>query len=194
MKNQKKLILASNSPRRKELLSNLGIKFDIVPSFFDESQVPVLSPEEYVEIESYEKTLFVAKKFPETFVLGADTIVAVEDNILGKPKDKDNAFFMLKSLSGRSHFVFTAYSIINIKERIEKTKIVATEVFFKQLSKDEIYWYVKTGEPFGKAGAYAIQGIGSFLAKKIIGSYTNVVGLPMCEVVSDLKKFDIIKI
>ncbi len=190
---KEEIILASTSPRRKELLENARIKFNVVASSFDETTLSKFEPEDYVKLQSYKKTEDVANIYKKTFVIGADTIVVVDSSILGKPKDENDAFLMLESLSNKAHFVFTAYTIINITKNIVITNLVKTEVFFKLLSKQEISWYIKTGEPFDKAGAYAIQGLGSFFIEKISGSYSNVIGLPVCEVVLDLIKLNILE-
>ncbi|MCD6225334.1 MAG: septum formation protein Maf, partial [Deltaproteobacteria bacterium] len=162
--------------------------FTVVPSSFDESSVSVSSPEKYVKILAESKASDVSERYPEQWVIGADTIVCAGDNILGKPESGRDALRMLMQLSGRLHHVITGYSICCKKNGHSFTDSVTTEVIFKNLTKNEIDWYIGTQEPFDKAGAYAIQGLASRFVKLIKGSYTNVVGLPVCEVIESLKK------
>ena len=181
-----RLILASNSPRRRELLAQAGITFIVIPSEVDERQVARSDPDKLVRVLAESKAIDIAEKHPDSWVLGADTIVVIDNQILGKPDSADAARDMLKRLSGKVHQVFTGYCVCcRHKERLF-TDAVKTDVCFKSLSDAEIEWYIRTGEPFDKAGGYGIQGIGSFLVKSIQGSYTNVVGLPVCEVMSFL--------
>ena len=181
-----KLILASKSPRRSDLLEKAGLTFSIVPSDFDESSVAMSDPESYVKRLARSKAIDISKKYPDSWVLGADTIVLIDDSILGKPGSKDEARSMLKQLSGKTHQVITGYCLCCQTKNDIISETVKTDVRFKTLSDAEIEWYIQTGEPFDKAGAYAIQGIGTFLVKSINGSYANVVGLPVCEVIEFL--------
>jgi len=195
----KKIILASKSPRRRDLLEKLGLNLKIVPSNIDETAVSMKNPEKYVKELSFLKANNIALFYPDDWVLGADTIVVVaadydDDQILGKPRSKTDAIAMLNTLNNREHSVFTGFSIVNQKKKCIMTQSVETKVFFKCLSPREIQWYVNTGEPFDKAGSYAIQGIGAFLVKGISGSYSNVVGLPVCEVIETLMNLNIIQI
>ncbi|MBU1055347.1 MAG: septum formation inhibitor Maf [Proteobacteria bacterium] len=186
------LILASKSARRRYLLKQAGINFSVIPSDFDENTVPVSSPEIYVKILAESKAKYISDKYPDSWVIGADTIVVINGKILGKPSDRDDARIMLKDLSGQTHEVVTGYCICcKAKERSFSESII-TKVLFKDLSENEIEWYIHTKEPFDKAGGYAIQGLGTFLVKSINGSYTNVVGLPVCEVIEFLIKEGII--
>jgi septum formation protein len=181
-----KIILASQSPRRRYLLEQAGLQFTVVPSRFDERAVSMSAPESYVRKLAENKAEDVAKYYPEHWVIGADTIVLINNQILGKPATRVEAENMLQKLSGKIHQVFTGYCIrCKVREQIH-SDAVCTDVQFKQLSNQEIQWYVDTEEPYDKAGGYAIQGLGSFLVKKINGSYTNVVGLPVCEVMEFL--------
>jgi septum formation protein len=182
------LILASKSPRRRYLLKQAGISFSVIPSSIDESSVPVSSPETYVKALSEAKADNVSIKFPEKWVIGADTIVLKDGAILGKPGSKAEARAMLKQLSGQTHQVLTGYAIYCKAKNRKFSETVKTQVLFKSLTDKEIEWYIHTKEPFDKAGAYAIQGLGTFLVKSINGSYTNVVGLPVCEVIEFLIK------
>ncbi len=183
-----KLILASKSPRRSDLLEQAGLTFSIIPSDFDESSVTMSDPEFYVKTLARSKAVDISKKHPDSWVLGADTIVLIGDHILGKPGSKDEARSMLKQLSGKTHQVITGYCLCSQTQNNIISETVKTDVRFKSLRDTEIEWYIQTGEPFDKAGAYAIQGIGSFLVESINGSYANVVGLPVCEVMEVLIK------
>ncbi len=180
------LILASKSPRRKELMEYIGEEFEIASAQVDESYDESLSPCEVVEYLSKIKAMPL--KNEKDIVIGADTVVATDNKILGKPKDEDDAFLMLKTLSGKEHKVYTGVTLI--KGEKTKTFSVETKVYFYPLTDEEIKEYIKTGEPMDKAGAYGIQGKGCLLIEKIDGDYFNVVGLP----VSRLKKeLDIMK-
>jgi len=180
------LILASKSPRRKHLLEQAGLKFSVIPSDFDETSVAMSEPASYVRALAEFKALDISKKHPDSWVIGADTIVLIDNQILGKPGSKDEAGEMLKRLSGKRHQVLTGYCICCREKKQLFSETVNTEVHFKKLRREEIDWYIETGEPLDKAGAYAIQGVGSFLVRNIDGSYTNVVGLPVCEVIDFL--------
>ncbi|MEH7417124.1 Maf family protein [Neobacillus drentensis] len=180
------LILASSSPRRKELLENLHLSFAISSSDVDESFDPSLSPEEVVMELAERKAQVVFQKNQDSFVLGSDTVVVIDHQILGKPADEAEAISMLKRLSGRKHEVFTGVAIVTptgAKKFYERT-----EVWFWELTEDEIYAYVQSGEPFDKAGAYGIQQLGSMLVKKINGDYFAVVGLPVARTIRELRK------
>jgi septum formation protein len=184
--NDQCIILASQSPRRKYLLEQAGLTFEVLPSTFDESSVPLEQPEAYVRKLAEGKAFDIAGQRPAAWVIGADTIVLINGTILGKPTSAGEARRMLIQLSGQTHQVLTGYAILHLASNTLHTETISTEVVFKNLSKPEIEWYVHTTEPFDKAGAYAIQGLGTFLVKKINGSYTNVVGLPVCEVIEYL--------
>ena len=184
-----RLVLASSSPRRKELLESVGIKFEVITPTSDESSLDKENPDDYAIRLSSEKALSVSKNLDgNTLVIGADTIVIVDNEILGKPKDEEEAKIMLGKISGRAHHVLTAFSIIKPEHSILHRHIVGTEVVVKTLEPHEIEGYIKTGEPMDKAGAYGIQGVGAFMVKEIRGSYTNVVGLPLVELVEALTK------
>ncbi len=180
------LILASKSPRRRYLLKQAGLSFTVIPSHFDESNVPPSSPEVYVKLLAEAKANQVSEDHPEKWVIGADTIVIIDECLLGKPDSRAQARSMLKRLSGKTHQVFTGYCICCKSKDRSYSEVIKTDVRFKNLSDPEIEWYIRTNEPFDKAGAYAIQGLGTFLVKSIKGSYTNVVGLPVCEVIEFL--------
>ncbi|GBC59881.1 septum formation protein Maf [Desulfonema ishimotonii] len=180
------LILASQSPRRRYLLEQAGLSFSVIPSRFDESSVRLTDPENYVRILAQSKAEDIARQSPESWVIGADTIVLIDGTILGKPGSRDEAREMLLRLSGQTHQVHTGYAVCRKAEERMITDAVKTDVLFKKLTDEEVEWYVHTKEPFDKAGAYAIQGLGTFLVRSINGSYTNVVGLPVCEVIEVL--------
>ena len=189
-----RLILASNSPRRRYLLEKAGLKFSIIPSRLDESSVTLSSPESYVKSLAVAKAEDISDRYPDSWIIGADTIVFIDNIIMGKPASRDEAFTMLKSLSAKTHQVLTGYCICHKATGHLFSECVTTDVSFKNLSEKEIEWYIDSGEPFDKAGAYAIQGIGTVLVKRINGSYTNVVGLPVCEVLEYLTKNGIVKL
>lgn len=180
------IILASKSPRRRYLLEKAGLQFSVIPSNFEEKSVIATSPRSYVETLARSKALDISAKYPDSWVIGADTIVLIDGNILGKPVSSTDARAMLESLNNRTHQVLTGFCICHGNSNRIFSDIVATDVLFKKLSAREIEWYIETGEPFDKAGAYAIQGLGMLLVKSINGSYTNVVGLPVCEVMESL--------
>ena len=181
-----RLILASKSPRRSDLLEQAGLKFSVIPSDFDESTVAMSDPDSYVIALAESKAIDISEKHPASWVIGADTIVLIDRKILGKPGSKEEARDMLQRLSGKTHQVLTGYCICCKKKNRFFSETIKTDVRFKKLSDAEIEWYIQTDEPFDKAGAYAIQGLGTFLVKRINGSYTNVVGLPVCEVMEFL--------
>ncbi len=177
------LILASKSPRRQYLLKQAGLTFQVIPSQVDESTIAQAPPSEYVRILSEAKARNVSDKFPESWVIGADTVVVINNTILGKPSSIDEARSMLKRLSGQTHQVYTGFAVCCKARQYLFSETVKTDVIFKELNNKEIEWYIHTKEPFDKAGAYAIQGLGTFLVKRINGSYTSVVGLPVCEII-----------
>ena len=182
------LILASKSPRRKHLLEQAGLKFSVIPSDFDETSVAMSDPASYVRALAEFKALDISHKHPDSWVIGADTLVLSDKQVLGKPGSDEEAREMLKRLSGKRHQVLTGYCICCRARKQLFSETVKTDVHFKELRLEEIDWYIGTGEPSDKAGAYAIQGLGSFLVRSIKGSYTNVVGLPVCEVIEFLTK------
>jgi len=186
------IILASKSPRRRYLLQQAGLSFRVIPSSIDETSAAISSPETYVRLLSEAKANDVAVKYPDKWVIGADTIVLQEGTILGKPRSQTEARSMIKRLSGQTHQVLTGYAICCKAKSRCFSETIKTDVLFKNLTDEEIEWYIQTKEPFDKAGAYAIQGLGTFLVKSINGSYTNVVGLPVCEVIEFLLKEGVI--
>lgn len=190
------IILASASPRRRELLARVGINFRVVPSTADETLLVDESPEAHVIRLSRDKAMEVASR-PEQdgrWFIGSDTVVVRDEVILGKPSDPAEAAKMLASLSGRSHRVISGYAVHDRESDRSLSAAVITMVYFKELTTREIEGYIATHEPFDKAGAYAIQGIGSFMIPRIEGSYTNVVGLPLCEVIAALEELGAIEL
>jgi len=171
------LILASASPRRSELLRNAAIPFLVEPAHLPEQPLPDEKPLDYAQRLARGKALTVHARHPDDAVLGADTVVVVDEHLLEKPADERDAVRMLRLLSGRAHQVITGVSLV--APGFERTEAEITQVVFSALSEDEIGYYVETGEPMGKAGAYAIQGIASRWIERIDGCYFNVVGLPV---------------
>lgn len=185
------IILASQSPRRRELLGQMGITHFIVrPAQGDETAEPNLSPAQLVEALSRQKALEIsAGAASEDVVIAADTVVVLDDRVLGKPKSQQEAAEMLTALSGRTHTVYTGVTVASGPRIV--TEHEATLVRFRSLSPKEIAFYVATGEPMDKAGAYGIQGYGSLLVEGIVGDYFNVVGLPVCRLGQMLRRFGI---
>lgn len=174
-----KIILASASPRRREILASLGLQFQIEVSEIDETLLPDELPHIYVERLAREKAHDIARRHQEGLVIGADTTVVLNDKILGKPADEAEARKMLALLAGEWHIVFTGVAVIDAASGEETTGVCETRVKIAHMPADEIAWYVATGEPMDKAGSYAIQGIGSLFVEEIEGNYLNVVGLPV---------------
>lgn len=172
------LVLASASPRRRDLLSQLGLRFTVAAADIDETPLPEEAADVYVLRLAREKARTVAERFPGTWVLAADTTVALGTELLGKPSSPAEAREMLTRLSGRTHAVYTGVALAG---RAQESMVVRTGVTFRTLSAGEIAWYANTGEPLDKAGAYGMQGKGSFLVSGIEGSPTNVIGLPLGE-------------
>jgi septum formation protein len=181
-----KIVLASASPRRRLLLSRAGIPFEVEVSGVPEDPLPGEQPEALARRLAREKALAVRTRRPGAWILGADTVVALDGEALGKPSDASEARAMLARLSGRSHRVITAFVVLDPEGRIRAERAVLTTVEFRQLAQDEIEAYVATGEPFGKAGGYAVQGRGGQFVARLQGSESNVVGLPMEELVDTL--------
>ncbi len=173
------LVLASASPRRADLLRAAGIPFDVQVADVDETPLVGEGPEAFVCRVAAAKARAIAERVPGRFVLGADTVVVVDKEILGKPRDGEDAKRMLRLLSGRTHQVLTGVSLIGGPPYRGRSAIATTLVEFSRLEEPEIAWYVASGEPMDKAGAYAIQGLGSRFVTRVDGSYSNVVGLPI---------------
>ena len=180
------LILASASPRRAELLRQLKLEFEIVPSDAKEVFDEYLSPLELCQLNAHRKARTVAKKIPDALVLGADTLVFLDRKIFGKPADKAQAREMLLQLQGRTHQVVTGVSLIHLRTHAEKIFAVSTDVLFRPLTPEQIAEYLAKINPLDKAGAYAIQENGELVVSEISGSFSNVVGLPIEMVESEL--------
>lgn len=190
LKINKKIILASKSPRREYLLKLLGLNFDIIPSNIDESQFILTSPSDFVETLSKEKAQVIANLHPDTIIIAADTIVWLENEVLSKPKSYDEAFKMLRKLSNNTHEVFTGITVLHKNATKIISKVSRTEVTFRYLTDEEIDAYIKTGSPFDKAGAYGIQDdFGAVFVSNIKGCYYNIVGLPLSLLYDILKEF-----
>lgn len=184
-----RLILASGSPRRKELLQQMNLSFDIITSNVTEDFPENEKPENIVMYLANKKAEAIFEKEDEAVIIGADTIVISNGNLLGKPSSPDEVRYMLSSLSGKSHQVYTGVSIISKEKTCQFFE--STHVTFWELTKEDIDAYIDSDEPFDKAGGYGIQGYGAMLVKKIDGDYYNVVGLPISRTIRELKRFGI---
>lgn len=185
-----RIILASQSPRRRELLERMGIShFDVIPAKGEERADPNLTPEQLVEELSRQKAAEIAADHPDALIIAADTVVAVDGTVLGKPHDRDDAVRMLQALSGREHTVYSGLTVCWQGRSV--TQHEATAVRFRPLTRDDIDHYVSTGEPMDKAGSYGIQGYGCTLVEGISGDYYNVVGLPVCRLGRILADFGV---
>ncbi|SDN59079.1 Maf family protein [Alkalicoccus daliensis] len=185
----KTVVLASQSPRRKELLTQAGIEFTVQPSVKEEIYDPAETPDNIVASLALQKAEEVFAQHPEAVVIGSDTMVAIDGKMLGKPKDEEEAARMLKQLSGRTHQVHTGAAILSKEDRTVFTETV--QVTFYPLTESEINTYIQSKEPADKAGAYGIQGLGAVLVERIEGDYFSIVGLPVAKVVRALKKHGI---
>ena len=184
------VILASASPRRKELLSLIFHSFRVIPSEFDEDELlHIADPIEAVVRSSLGKAEDIAAKYPESLVIAADTVVVIDQKILGKPKDAADATRMLKLLSNRTHQVYTGVAVA--RDGTLRSGYECTDVIFRELDREIIARYIRSSEPMDKAGAYAIQGIGAVLIRSINGCYSNVVGLPLYKLSIMLEEFGI---
>ncbi len=181
-KDENAVVLASESPRRIDILRSLGISFSIIPPNIDERRKRYELPKDYVLRIAYEKAHKVGNLFPDKWIIGADTAVVYKGRVLGKPGTDEQAIAMLKRLRGHWHKVYTGYCVLNISKQTVYQDVAETRVFIKDLTDEEIAKYIKTTEPFDKAGSYAVQGKGGYMVKEIKGSYSNVVGLPICEI------------
>ena len=183
------IVLASASPRRRELLERIGVtNFTVAAPNVDESVEPGLSPADTVETLSLRKARAAAEHLgPDDLILAADTVVALDGGILGKPRDEDDAFSMLSALSGRENRVYTGVTVLRGDRTVTQHEVTA--VTFRALAPDEIWGYIATGEPMDKAGAYGIQGVGALLVSGIRGDYSNVMGLPVFRLGLILREF-----
>lgn len=183
------IVLASASPRRQELLQQMGVSFRIIPSQVDEHHPGAMAPADLVEHLALAKAREVADRVPGALVIGSDTIVVVDDKVLGKPRDRADAIAMLEQLSGRAHQVMTGVAMVAPGRTLVEHEV--TLVYFLPLTRAQIERYVDTGEPMDKAGAYGIQGQAAALIPSIEGDYFNVVGLPVCRTAQMLSKFGV---
>lgn len=174
-----RFILASASPRRRELLESIGLAFDVMPSNVAEVRLDGEAPEEYVARLSRDKAQALASVHRSRWVIAADTTVLLGDELLEKPVDPADAVRMLSTIAGKTHIVYTGLTLENAERDYSETRVSESEVRMLPLSREDVEWYVRTGEPLDKAGAYAVQGIGAMFIDSIHGSYTNVVGLPL---------------
>ena len=183
-----KFILASSSPRRRELLNSIGLDFDVLPSHVPEVHQEGEAPEEYVARLSRDKAHALSVQYPAHWVIAADTTVLLGDQLLEKPADTKDAERMLAVIAGKTHIVYTGVTLECADREYRDTRVAESEVRMLPLSQREIEWYVATGEPLDKAGAYAVQGIGAMFIDSIHGSYTNVVGLPLATLFQMMRK------
>lgn len=187
----RKIVLASSSPRRKELFESLNIPFTVDSSSVDEKINTKVNPKTFAKKLALAKVRDVAKRHKNAILIGADTIVAIGHLILGKPKDKDDAKKMLRLLNGRKHLVITGLAIIDQLSKKTISKSIVSKVWFKKLTDEQIDEYIETGEPLDKAGGYGIQGRGDAFIVKIEGEWANIVGLPLTLLTKELKKFGV---
>jgi septum formation protein len=186
-----KIVLASKSPRRKELLTQIGLDFIVDVSEIDEDKFKNLAPQSLVKKLSRVKAEKVAKRHKNAIIIAADTLVVLGKELIGKPKDEKDAVRILKKLSGKTHTVITGFTILDSKTKRQITEIVKSKLKFKELSNQEIKDYVTTKEPMDKAGGYGIQGKASVFIERINGDFSNIVGLPIFSLCKALKKFGI---
>ena len=187
-----KLILASGSPRRKTLLQDLGLEFEVIAAQVEEKPRAGEKPEDFVLRAASDKAGAVSCDNPASWVLGADTVVVHGGRILGKPGDGEEALSVLLALSGQKHLVHTGFCLANVKKQVSVSRLVTTEVYFSSFSEEIAAAYVASREPLDKAGAYGIQGAGGVLVEKINGSYSNVVGLPLVEVIQEMLRYKLV--
>lgn len=183
-----KIVLASESPRRKEILSNIGLSFESIPSKLDETKYEYLKPTEMVRKLAEDKAVTVSRIISDsTIVIGSDTVVVYKDKVLGKPKDNKDAYKLLKTLSGSKHRVYTGIALIDTSTGKKYLEHAYTNVYMRDLSDNEIKFYINSGEPLDKAGGYGIQGIGSILINYIEGDFYTVMGFPILKFYEGLR-------
>ena len=187
----KRIILASSSPRRKELLEKTGLKFKIVSSDFEENMKLKMKPLELAKFLSKGKAEAVAKKYRDHVIIAADTFVALGDELLGKPKTISEAEKMLRKISGKAVSIITGYTVIDAMAAKKISNVSVAKAHIKKLTKGEIKNYIKSGEPMDKAGAFAVQGLGAVFIKRIEGDFHGIVGLPLYDLAQSLKKIGI---
>jgi len=187
----KKIVLASGSPGRKGLLTQIGLEFEVDPSSFEEDMTLDMEPNELAKFLSLGKAKEVAGRHKDAIIIAADTFCVLGKEILGKPHTKENAKIMLQKLSGKVHLVITGFTIIDTESGKQVSKSVESKVFFADASEKDIDDYIALGEPLEKAGAYAMQHRGGIFVEKIEGDYFNIVGLPMLPIIRELKNFGV---
>ncbi len=187
----RKIVLASSSPRRKELLAKTGLKFIVDSGDYEEDMTLKLKPIELAKVLSRGKAELVAKKYKDAIIIGADTFIVYKDQVMGKPHTSSRAIAMLKKLSGKSHSVITGFTILDAKTGKSLSRAVVSRVYFATMTPQEIAAYVKTGEPLERGGGYAIQDLGSVFIKKMEGDFLGIMGLPIYELTKALKHFGI---
>ncbi len=191
MKFTKTIVLASASPRRKEILSGAGIRFRVVPSDYEEILDHAVKPSVLAKHLSLQKAEAVAHRYKNALIIAADTFIVFRGKLLGKPHTQAEARRMLAMLNGKSHSVITGYTVLDTKTKKKISRSVQSKVWLRKMTPQEIRAYAQTGEPLDKAGAYAIQGRGAAIVKKIEGDYLNVVGLPLLDLMTSLRKFGV---
>ena len=191
---RKPLILASASPRRQDYFHDLGLEYRAHPADIDEELLPEEKSQDFVKRMAMEKAVSVMDLYPGCWIVAADTVVSLDDLVLGKPRDPLDAVSMLMALSGKEHWVQTGICLACRQEGIVAVQSVRTRVVLSPFSERAAHAYVATGEPLDKAGSYGIQGQGAFLVKEVIGSYSNVVGLPLCELLVMLEEHGVIAV
>jgi len=191
--NNEKIILASGSPRRQQYLKDMGLTFSVQVALIQELPVAGEDPDGFVRRMAQEKAAAVSTEFPDSWIISGDTVVCIGDKILGKPGDEDEAVALLMELSGREHSVKTGFCVTCGIRQVNIVQVVTTKVRFVQFSEKIARAYVATGESLDKAGAYGIQGKGAFLVQVIEGSYSNVVGLPLYELIDVLQAYGVIR-
>lgn len=191
MPEKRKIILASASPRRKEILEKTGLKFSVDAGDYEEDMDRRLQPRQLARFLSAEKAKMIAVKYRNALVIAADTFIVFRGRLLGKPHTEKEAKRMLTLLNGKSHSVISGFTIIDTHTKKKLSRSVETKVYFNKLTNKEIISYVRTGEPLDKAGAYAIQEMGAVIIRKIEGDYFNVMGLPLSSLADALKKFGV---
>jgi septum formation protein len=191
MSESRTIVLASASPRRKELLLLTGLRFTVDASDYEEDLELKLAPHDLARHLSLEKASAVSHKYHNAIIIAADTFIVFRKGLLGKPHTEREAVRMLAMLNGKAHAVITGYTVLDTETGRKISRSVETKVWFRKMAIEELRAYARTGEPLDKAGAYAIQGLGSLIVKKIEGDYFNVIGLPLASLAETLKKFDI---
>ena len=187
----RRIVLASASPRRKEILRITGLKFDVYAGDYEEDLNLSLKPRQLARFLSRKKAEAVAEKFHDTIIIAADTFIVCKDRLFGKPGTGKDAVKMLRVLNGKMHSVITGFTVMDTDNGRIISRSVETKVFFRKLTAEEIIAYAASGEPLDKAGAYAIQGIGAIFINKIDGDFFNVMGLPLCALTESLKTFGV---